>query len=121
MDLSYSSGYKISDYIGSISYKWGLTDWKGRADEKKQGNVNRHPRDARGGGETGVSGACTAREQRLQYSRKLQAILTDFAYPTRGLCKQNLTGLLVKLGDIACYTRRDCLLRRLTTDVTLLK
>ena len=68
VDLSYSSGYKISDYIGSISYKWGLTDWKVCTDEGAQGNVNRHPRDARGGGETGVSGACTARERHLHGS-----------------------------------------------------
>ena len=64
---------------------------------------------------------CTAREPHLQYSRALQAILEGFAYQTRGLFGQNLTELLVKLGDIACHTRRDCLLRRLTTDVTPLK
>ena len=68
-----------------------------------------------------VSNTSTAREQRLQYSRELQAILAGFAYQTRGLCRQNLTGLLVKLGDIACHIRRDCLLRRLTTDVMPLK
>ena len=68
-----------------------------------------------------MSDTSTAREQHLQYSWELQAILADFAYQTRGLCRLNLTGLLVKLGDIACHTQRDCLLRRLTTDVTPLK
>ena len=68
-----------------------------------------------------VSNACTAREPCLQYSRELQAILVGFAGNSRGLCKQNLTALLVKLGDIACHTRRDCLLRLLTTNVTPLK
>ena len=105
VDLSYSSGYKISDYIGSISYKWGLTDWKGRADERAQGDVDRHPRDARGGGETGVSGACTARERHKHGSRATLAILVGVASNTHGLYLPNPWTLQTKPDRIACKTR----------------
>ena len=60
----------------------------------------------------------TAREPCKWYSRALLVILVGFAHPTCGLFFHNLTALLVETGDIACHTRRDCLLRRLTTDVT---
>ena len=89
--------------------------------KKNTNSVSYHLHGSRATQARLVSHTCRAREQRLPYARELQAILAGFAYQTRGLCRQNLTGLLVKLGDIACHTRRDCLLRRLTTDVTPLK
>ena len=68
-----------------------------------------------------VSNACNTHGSYKQYSWELLAILVDFTYKTRELFRQNPTGLLVKLADIACHIRQHCLLRRPTIDVAPLK
>ena len=52
------------------------------ADEGAQGDVDRHPRDARGGGEIGVSRASNTRGSCKQYSRALLTQPVDFANKT---------------------------------------